>query len=487
MDLTQCSKSELVKLNVELVAKIELLQYELDQLKKSITGPRSERFVVINPDQSSLFSETSSETEEEVETEIVTKEVKKKKKGKQPKRQKMPTHLPIEEIILNPEIDVEGMEKIGFYESWKFEVTPPEIKIIKTIRPKYKDEQGTIHIAELNDPFPKTNLGVSFVALMIVRKYIDHLPVYRQVKMWSRQNIQFSRSVLIDSVARVAIKLKLLYELLKILAMQSDYLEADESSIPVQTKNKLGSTLKGCMLIKLAPKEKIVIFDYIKTKEKTNILDALKGFTGYLQVDGNVSYEAKGREAKVTLMHCMVHSRRNFVNALDYQKEKSTLVLDLIKSLYRIEKSCKEEQLSPEEIYLRRQQESVPILEKLHSYLLEQYQPNLPTNPFQKAVAYMLKRWTGLIEYTKRGDLLIDNNLIESQIRPLALGRKNYLFAGSHRGAYYASVLYSLLGTCKLNGINPYHWLVDVLRRIDNHDINKLHQLLPIQGYQFSK
>lgn len=478
MDLTQCSKSE-------LIVKIEILQFELDQLRKAINGPRSERLVVINPDQSRLFPEDSTETQEEVETEVVTKKVKKKKGVNQPKRQKMPTHLPIEEIILEPETDVEGMEKIGFYESWKFEVTPPEIKIIKTIRHKYKDPQGTIHIADLNDPFPKTNFGVSFVALMIIRKFIDHLPLYRQVKMWSRQNIQLSRSSMTDCVARVAIKLQLLFELLRILAMQSDYLEADESSIPVRTKEKRGSTLKGCMLVKLAPNKKIVIFDYIKTKKKTNILDALKGFAGYLQVDGNVSYEAKGKEDKVTLMHCMVHSRRNFVKALDYQKEKSSYVLDLIKALYKIEKSCKKDNLTTEEIYQRRQQESVPILEKLQSYLLEQYQPNLPTNPFQKAVAYMLKRWDGLIEYTKRGDLLIDNNLIESQIRPLALGRKNYLFAGSHRGAYYASVLYTLLGTCTLNGINPYRWLVDVLHRMDNHDVNKLHELLPLTGYQF--
>ena len=116
---------------------------------------------------------------------------------------------------------------------------------------------------------------------------------------------------------------------------------------------------------------------------------------------------------------------------------------------------------------------------------MEQYQPNLPTNPFENAVAYMLKRWNGLIEYTNRGDLLPDNNMIERQIRPLALGRKNFMFAGSHRGAFYAAILYTLLGTCKLNGINPYHWLVDVLQRIDNHDVNKLHELLPLAGYQF--
>lgn len=479
MDLTQCSKAE-------LIVRIELLQFELDSLKKSITGPRSERLVVINPDQASIFPEDEGEVQEEIETETITKTIKKKRTGKQPKRQKMPTHLPIEIIILKPDIDVEGMEEIGAYESWKFEVTPPEIKVIKTIRQKYKDPQGTIHIAELNDPFPKTNLGVSFVAWMIVSKFIDHLPLYRQAKIWARQNIQISRSVMTDCVARVAIKLKLLYELLISRAMQTDYLAADESSIPVQTKDKTGSTLKGCMLIKLAPKEKIVIFDYIKTKEKKNILDALDGFVGHLQVDGNVSYEAKGKDDKVTLMHCMVHSRRNFVKALDFQKEKSSYVLNLIKELYIIEKSCSEEILSTEAIYHRRQQESVPILENLKTYLLEQYQPNLPANPFQKAVAYMLKRWEGLIEYTNHGYLLPDNNLIENQIRPLALGRKNFMFVGSHQSALNAAILYTLMGTCQLNGINPYRWLVDVLKRIDNHDINKLHELLPLQGYQFS-
>jgi transposase len=478
MDLTQCSKAE-------LIVRIEILQFELDSLKKSITGPRSERLIVINPDQASIFPEDEGKVQEEIETETITRTIKKKRSGKQPKRQKMPTHLPIEIIILKPDIDVEGMEEIGVCESWKFEVTPPEIKVVKTIRTKYKDQAGNIHIANLNDPFPKANLGASFVALMLVRKFIDHLPIYRQVKMWSRQNVLLSRSVLNDSVAKGAIKLKLLFELLKTLALQCDYLQADESSIPVLTEDKPGSTLKGCMLIKLAPKEKIVLFDYIKTKEKVNILEALDGFSGHLQVDGNVSYESKGKQADVTLMHCLVHSRRKFVVAMDYQKEKSSYVLDEIKKLYKIEKTCREENLNADQIYQRRQKEALPVLQQLKTYLLEQHQPNLPRNPFQKAVAYMLKRWDGLIEYTTNGHLLPDNNLIENQIRPLALGRKNYMFAGSHQGASNAAILYSLLGTCKLNGINPYHWLRDVFLRIDQHNVSKLEELLPLKGYQF--
>ncbi len=280
---------------------------------------------------------------------------------------------------------------------------------------------------------------------------------------------------------RGAAKLKLLYELLKTMAVQSDYLQADESSIPVLTKDKPGSTLKGCVLIKLAPKEKLAVFDYIKTKEKVNILEGLNGFSGHLQVDGNVSYETKGKQADVTLMHCMIHSRRNFFEAQEYDKEKATHMLGLISQLYTIEKKCRQEKLDPKQIQERRQNDSIPILNKMEEWLRKNLQPNLPTNPIQKAIKYMLKRWAGLIEYTADGNLSPDNNLIENQIRPMALGRKNYMFCGSHQGAENATLLYSLIATCKLNGIDPYHWLVYVFNNIDQHNINKLHELLPLQ------
>ena len=492
MENGQPTYEELVEINaaqherINLQAQqIVLLEYELQQLKKAIIGPRSERFIPAHDGQSSLFPEDDSLDDQQSDTNVDQSDVKtqkkKKRKGKQPKRSKMPTHLPVEQIILEPELDTSQMEKIGEYESWKYTIIPPEIKIIKTIRPKYKDKQGIIHIADLNEAFPKTNFDASMIAYMIIQKYMDHLPIYRQAKMFARHGLSFSRSTLNSAVIRGAAKLKLLYELLKTMALQSNYLQADESSIPVLTKDKPGSTLKGCVLIKLAPKEKLVVFDYIKTKEKVNILEALEGFSGHLQVDGNVSYETKGRQTDVTLMHCLVHSRRKFFEAKDYNKEKACDMLGLISQLYAIEKECRKDQLAPEQIHQRRQNDSIPILNQIREWLEENIQPSLPTNPLQQAINYMLKRWDGLIEYTKDGNLLPDNNLIENQIRPMALGRKNYMFCGSHNGANKATILYSLLGTCKLNDINPFRWLTYVFDHIDSHDINKLHQLLPLE------
>jgi transposase len=472
---------ELVKINAAQQQQIALLKYELEQLKKSITGPKSERFIPTLDGQTTLFAQDSNsdqETNTAVQEEVEV--VKKKKKGKQPKRSKMPTHLPVEEIILEPEVDTSQMERMGQHESWKYTIIPPKIKIIKTIRPKYKDTQGIIHIAELNDAFPKTNFDAAFVAYLIVQKFTDHMPIYRLAKKFDRYGLSFSRSTLNSGVVRGAAKLKLLYNLLNGMALQSNYLQADESSIPVLTKDHPGSTLKGCMLVKLAPIEKIAVFDYIKTKEKVNIIDALDGFSGHLQVDGNVSYETKGKQPNVTLMHCLIHGRRKFIEAQDYDQEKSAHILNLIAKIYDIERKCIEDKLDYSQIHQRRQDQSIPILNQIWEWLEQNYQPNLPSNPLQTAIRYMLKRWDGLTSYTSNGQLRPDNNLIENQIRPMALGRKNYMFCGSHNGAQNAAIFYSFLGTCKLNHINPFKWLTYVFNHIDTHNINKLDQLLPI-------
>ena len=160
-------------------------------------------------------------------------------------------------------------------------------------------------------------------------------------------------------------------------------------------------------------------------------------------------------------------------------------MLTRIQKLYNIERHAKEKDLDVDAIYELRQNESVPILEEIKTWLDEHAHPDEPTDPINRAARYMLKRWDGLIRYTTHGKLLPDNNLIENQIRPLALGRKNYLFAGSHQGAEYAAIFYSLFATCKLNGIDPLRWLTDVYQRIQDHPINRIEDLLPLQGYQF--
>ncbi len=480
----QTSYEELVKLNRALSLQNEALKFELEQLKKAIYGSKSERFTQIDPDQANLFgAEQEKQVASQEDEQLIT--VKKKRKGKQPVRNKIPEYLRREEVIVEPDVDTAQMKKIGDQVSEKLEIKPAEIYVIKTVRPKYLDGDGNFHIATLNDPFPKSNAGASFAADIPVKKYVDHIPLHRQEKILTRNGLQIPRSTLLNHLVLGYRKIEILYTVLQKVLLIARYIQADESSIPVLTKDKPGSTLKGCMLVKVAPVERLVVFDYIKTKEKINILESLDGFMGHLQVDGNVSYEAKGRENGVTLMHCLVHSRRKFSEALDYDKERSSYVLEQVKKIYLIERELKEKNLDIDQITKQRQERTLPLLLALHNWLLSQLQPNLPINPFQRAIKYMLKRWDGLIEFTNVGTLLPDNNLIENQIRPLALGRKNYMFGASHQGAKYAAVFYSFFATCKLNGIEPLHWLTDVYKRIDDHNIQDLEELLPTKDYQF--
>jgi transposase len=484
MELAEPSKEELLEINRAQSVQIEQLKFEIAQLKKAIFGSKSERFVPDTSDSQGELFENNAETPTEKEEEEIVKR-KKKRKGEQPVRKKIPAHLPREVISIEPEVDTSQMTKIGSCESEKLEIKPAKIYVVKTVRPKYIDGDGEFHIASLNDPFPKSNVGPSLAADIAVKKYVDHLPLYRQAKILRRDQIELPRSTLLNFVALGYRKLRPLYEVLLKSILEANYLQADESSIPVLTRDHPGSALKGCMLIKVAPSKKLCAFEYIKTKEKVNILEALKGFSGHLQVDGNVSYETKGREKQVTLMHCLVHSRRKFTEAIDYDKQRAEHALGYFQKIYAIERKMVEQKLTADQIKATRQELSVPILEELKKWLEENLQPNLPGNPLQTAMKYMLKRWKGLIEYTNDGNLRPDNNLIENQIRPLALGRKNFMFAGSHQGASYAAMYYSFFATCHLNGINPHTWLTQVYKRIDDQHINDLKALLPLKENGF--
>jgi transposase len=175
----------------------------------------------------------------------------------------------------------------------------------------------------------------------------------------------------------------------------------------------------------------------------------------------------------------MAHARRYFIDALPTDKERAGYVLEQMQQLYAIERSCRQKELSCDGRKEVRQKEAVPILEKLGKWIKEQYPTVLPKSPIGKAMAYSIKRWDKLCRYTLNGMLEIDNNPVENSIRPVALGRKNYLFCGSHDAAQRTAIIYSLLGSCKMHGIDPNIWLKDILTRLPMHPINKIKELLP--------
>ena len=331
-------------------------------------------------------------------------------------------------------------------------------------------------------PLPRANAGAGLLSHLIISKFVDHLPFYRQRQIFKRQKIEIAESTINGWYVGVCKLLTPLYDTLKKEVQQSTYIQADESPMPVLTKDKPGATHKGYMWVYHSPPDKRVCFEYNKSRNKNSPDEFLELFTGILQTDGYAAYESYGKNPNITLAACMAHARRKFEKSLNTYKDVAEHVLSEIQKLYKIEREIKENEFSDAQIIDKREKEAVPILTNLKKYLTEKSAEVLPKSDIGKAINYTLKLYNRLEVYLTDSRILIDNNLIEGSIRPLALGRKNYLFAGSHYAAQRNAMMYSFLGTCKLNKTEPQEWLKTVLEKIPDYNIQNLKELLP--GYK---
>ena len=209
----------------------------------------------------------------------------------------------------------------------------------------------------------------------------------------------------------------------------------------------------------------------------------LKNFQGYLQTDGYAAYDQFYHRDGITMLHCIAHARRYFKEAEDNDKERSNYALKVFQEVYEIERQVKD--LSNEERRKIRQESTLAKLTEFHTWMTEQYRQVTPKSPIGKALEYSLKRWKELSLFTTDGQLEIDNNRIENEIRPIALGRKNYLFAGSHESAQRIAMIYSLLASCKTNEIDPMKWLTHILEELPNRTVNDIDDLLPQKGMKY--
>lgn len=260
--------------------------------------------------------------------------------------------------------------------------------------------------------------------------------------------------------------------------LDTRYLSVDETPIKVQDRRKKGTTFLGYYWVYFNSLHQLVYFDYRQGRGRDGPLEILQDFTGYLQSDAYAAYDIFETRPGVTLLGCMAHARRMYTEALDSDTELATYVLEQMQLLYAIEKQIKD--MSAEHKKDFRQERSVPLLQDLGIWMKEKYtQLKAPSTGIGKALAYSIKRWDRLSRYTEDGFLAIDNNPIERSIRAVAMGKRNYLFCGSHAAAGRAAMIYSLFGTCKLHGINPHEWLTDILTRLPGHPINRISELLP--------
>ena len=464
------------------------LQQQLSQLQKMIFGSRQERFIpaAVNTTQLSLdiqaepvaaCSITSAQKISYTRTNITVEP----KPLIHPGRMKLPDSLRREEIIIEPAADITGCKKMGEEITEVLEYKPGELFVKKYIRPKYarQNNEGVLIGTLPSRPLEKAMAGEGLLAQIIIDKYVDHLPLYRQMQRFERNGLKLPYSTLTDWVSSTCRLIEPLFTALKKQVLESSYLHVDETPIKVMDKDKNGETHRGYYWVYHNSIDKIVFFDYQEGRGREGPAGILENFKGYLQTDGYNVYDAFDKQEGITLLHCMAHARRMFNEALNNDESRSGYAMKEIQRLYVIERNCREQSLSFEEVKAVRQQKSVPILIALGQWMKQQYMQVTPKSSIGKALAYSIERWERLSLYTQHGMLNIDNNPVENSIRPIALGRKNYLFAGSHEAARRSGTLYSLLGTCKMHGIEPYTWLKNVLQKIADHPVNKVNELLP--------
>jgi transposase len=472
----------LLKQLKEQEEKIKELQFQIEQYKRILFGAKRERFIAeVNPEQLVLPLEIEQEKIVEEVSQKIEYTRKKSKKENHPGRLPLPSHLPVEEIIIEPKENTEGLKCIGKEITDELELIPAKFYIKRYIRPKYvKANNEGVVIAELpSRPIEKCIAGAGLLSQILIDKYVDHLPIYRQVKRFERDDVKIPTST-IDSWQRLASNLlEPLYTCLKLHVLGEGYLQVDETPVKVLDKDKKGQTHQGYHWVYQAPMQKAVFFDYQKGRGREGPKDLLKNFRGYLQTDGYQVYEWFGKQDGITLLGCMAHARRYFEKALEYDKSKAEYVMLEIQKLYEIEREAREGKLSAEQRHQLRLDKSLPILNDLGKWLVVEVKIALPRSPMGKALNYTIQRWNNLLAYLHDGNLEIDNNLVENSIRPNALGRKNYLFAGSHDGAKRIAMFYSFFGTCKKNNIDPYKWLKYVLEKLPDYPANRMKELLP--------
>jgi transposase len=482
---------QLQKSNEQLQVQLASLQHQLQQLTKLIKGFKSERYVpaLPNPAQPDLglaFDEAAASIRLTDVEKISYTRTKKAASGEKPAATGLPAELPRVTTVLEPNEEVNGCEKIGEHIHETLDYKPGELFVNRLIIPQYRcpvqGKGAAFRTVEVQRPARAIKRSIAepgLLAQVVIDKFVDSLPLNRQQDRYQRGGITLAYSTLADWVKLVAEALEPLGGALLREMLQYDYWHADETGIAVLDKIKKQDTHQGYFWTYKTGNAPLIYYDYQPGRQADRPIELLSKFKGHLQTDGYAAYESLPNK-DILLLHCMAHARRKFIDAQSNDRARADYVLAEIGKLYKIEEEGRDQQLDIEQILARRKKEAIPILTELGKWMQMEYQKLRPQSSIAKAMAYSIKRWEKLRLYAGTGHLQIDNNAIERCIRQVAIGRKNYLFCDSHEAARRAGLLYSLLVTCKLNDVNPYDWLKDILSRdIEEMPINRINRLLP--------
>lgn len=469
---------------------VELLG-QVDYLKRMLFGRRSEK-LHDDPNQGVLFGRLEPDDHPEQEDNSEDDEEttpRQRRRTRHRGRRPLPDHLPRCVREIHPPDEEQtcpccGERKVVFGQdvTEELDVVPAKFFVNRYVRFKYACRacEGYVSVGPLPPrPMDKGIPGPGFLAYLITSKYADHLPLYRQQQIYRRVGLEIPRSTMCGWVSYAASVLSPIVEAMKVSVMASRKIHTDDTPITVldPAAKPVGSR-KGYMWVYIGDQDDVV-FEYTNSRKRDGPESFLKGYRGYLQADAFSGYDRIYAGGDVVEVACWAHARRKYFDAQSSHEAEAKRILELIGRLYAVEHRGKAESVLPERLLSWRQRHSRRRLDRLRGELDRLSLSVLPRSPLGKAIAYTLNNWKALMRYTDAAFLSIDNNHSERQIKQLVIGRKNWLFVGSEGGAENAAILFSVVVSCKLAGVDPFAYLRDVLMRIHAHPAASIHELIP--------
>ncbi len=483
----------------ELKAKVSWLEEQFRLAQHRRFGVSSEQ---THPDQLELFNEAEAETDpsaEEPTLEMVSYSRKKKRGTRETNLEKLPIETIEYRLTENQQVCpccTGKLHEMSTETRQELKIIPAQVKVVRHVRYVYACrhcERDEIHTPIVTAPMPVPVISASLaspsmVAYVMSQKYVDSLPLYRQEQQFARLGVTLSRQTLANWMMAGADRwLAPLYEHLHTYLLKPDILHADETTFPVLNEAGKAATAKSYLWMYRTGREgpPIILYDYQPSRGGEHPRTFLNGFSGYLHADGYSGYH---KVANVTLVGCWSHARRKFDESLKVltDSKRTTPVtaeegLRFCNQLFAIERKLKD--ATPEERYRVRLEESRPILDAFSSWLKKQRSRVLPKSTLGGAITYCLNQWDKLTAFLKDGRLELDNNRAERSIKPVVIGRKNWLFSNTPRGAKASAIIYSIVETAKANSLNPYLYLTFLFEKLpqlaDLTDQEALDKLLP--------
>jgi transposase len=468
-------------------ADIAHYQATIAQYQRMLFGQKRERFTEESPLQikidfgQEITAEEAAKIEQIVTKKLQESQKKQQKTNKPSPRIPFPSHLEVKITRIKPEGDLSDMVLVREETAEFLEFQPAKYFIHRIVREVYapKSKEGSFLIGPVSDSvFEKSKVGIGLVAHLLYSKFVLHLPIDRLFHELLRAKIPTNAGTVYNWVKLGIERLEVLYDYQFQKLIHKKYLQVDETTLKVlENHQKKGQCHLGYFWVYNDPVGGEVLFKYEPGREAKFPEEVLQNFVGYLQTDGYSGYDALAKKETICRVACWAHARRKFEEALKNDHQKATISLKLIQELYAIEREAKD--LSATDRKILRLNKALPVYNLLGKFIASNIKSVLPKSSIGLAMNYALNRWEELGNYMLDGRLEIDNNLVENAIRPVAIGRKNYLFAGTHESAQRNAIMYTFMADCKKHNVNPEQWLNWVLEKIPNTNIKQLDKLMP--------